>query len=215
MKKALDKIPLFGIIISVRWRGQIQRVCVKVAQQTLTLYVRVRILHPLPKTPWYGKVPGCFSVKPSEGFEPSLFQSVRCFAEQAGNGAKRRSNPSAAAKRNTLVRFVPVCFFYVSHRGIQTLRWPARCFLDFNPALMKGIWSCSTLWIIFIPQESKKFCFPPDLCFSTLLSLERNPCTCLLLMLTVLSFPIAPSLLLVRQNTDNQRWPVPNKNSNK
>jgi hypothetical protein len=33
-------------MISVR---QTQRVCVKVAQQTLTLYVRVRILHPLPK----------------------------------------------------------------------------------------------------------------------------------------------------------------------
>ena len=37
----------------VRESTAIQRVCVRVAQQTLTLYVRVRILHPLPESyPW-------------------------------------------------------------------------------------------------------------------------------------------------------------------
>ena len=40
---------------------QIQRVCVKVAQQTLTLYVRVRILHPLPKeAPGIVEISGAF-----------------------------------------------------------------------------------------------------------------------------------------------------------
>ena len=41
----------------------IQRVCVRVAQQTLTLYVRVRILHPLPfDFPGIVQIPGIFLI---------------------------------------------------------------------------------------------------------------------------------------------------------
>ena len=43
----LDKWKSIGIIAFVRQRTQ--RVCVMVAHRTLTPFVRVRILHPLPK----------------------------------------------------------------------------------------------------------------------------------------------------------------------